>query len=70
MLLFAYKKNDNYHLIFVLIDKQTKIINYMPIKIAIYMLCFVKIMINIIVKYYNFSDSIIGNQNTFFILLI
>ena len=62
------EKNNSYHLIFIIIDRFTKIVYYKLVKIIINILGLAKIIINIIIKYYSLSNLIITNQKFLFIL--
>ena len=61
-------KNNRYNLIFVVIGQLIKIVYYKLIKIIINILDFIKVIINVIIKYYNLLNLIVINQRFFFIL--
>ena len=60
-------KRDIYDSILVIIDWLTKMIYYKHIKVTINALGLIEIIINVIVRYHDFSDSIVTNQGSFFI---
>ena len=55
-------KRDSYDSILVIVDRLTKIAHYKPVKVTINTPGLAKIIINIVIRYYGFPDSIISNQ--------
>ena len=62
------RKEDIYDLTLVIINYLIKIVYYKLIKIIINTLDLAKVIINIVVRYYSFSNSIITNWGSLFIL--
>ena len=60
-------KGNSYDSIFVIINWLTKMIYYKPVKVIINAVGIVKVIINVVIRYHNFSDSIIINQMLLFI---
>ena len=60
-------KGETYNLILVIINKLMKMVYYKPIKIIIYISGLAKVIIDVIVRYYSPSDSIIRNWSSVFI---
>ena len=60
-------KSNSYHLVFIIINILTKIVYYKLVKVTINELGLVKIINNIIVRYYGFLNLIVINQRSFFI---
>ena len=52
-------KGENYDLIFVIIDRLTKMVHYKPVKITIDAPDLAEVIINVVVRYHNLLDSII-----------
>ena len=59
-------KRDSYDLILVIVDWLTKIVYYKPVKVIIDTPGFIKVIINIVVRYYDLSNSIVTNQKLLF----
>ena len=57
-------KDKSYNLIFVIVDKLTKMINYKPVKITINILGLAKIIIDIVIWHYLLPDSIITDRGS------
>lgn len=68
ILILTNLKNKNYNYIFVISNLLTKIIYHKPIKININNFCLIKVIINMIMRYYSFSNFIINNQDFVFTL--
>ena len=66
-ILMDWKKNS-YNSILIIFEWLIKIVYYKLIKVIINTLGLVKIIINIMIRHYNFLDLIIINQRFFFIL--
>lgn len=60
-------KRDSYNAIFVIIDHFTKMIYYKLMKITIDIAGLVIVIINMVVKYHNFFESIIYDRDLLFI---
>lgn len=60
------QKKNNYNSILVIVNKLTKIVYQNPIKTTINLAKLAKIIIYMIIKYYNLWDSIISNKNLLF----
>lgn len=60
-------KGNNYNFIIVIVNKLTKIVYYKPVKTIINLAGLVEVIINIIVRYYSLSNSIINYKNALFI---
>ena len=61
-------KRNNYNSIFVIINQFIKMIYYKLVNIIINVLGLEKIIINIVVRHYDFSDIIIIDQELLFTL--
>ena len=57
-------KEDSYDSILVIIDWLIKIIHYKPVKVTIDALGLVKVIINVVVRHHDFSNSIIINRGS------
>ena len=66
LLLSANSKSDNYNSILVIVNRLTKIVYYKLVKLTINTLKLAKVIINMIVQYYNFANSIIGDRGAIF----
>ena len=62
----TYWKGNNYNLILIIINCLTKIMYYKLVKITINFIGLIKIIINMVVQYHSFFNSIISNQKTIF----
>ena len=60
-------KGDSYDLIFVIVDRLTKMVHYKPVKITINTSGLAEVIINVIVRHYGLPDSIVTNQGLLFI---
>lgn len=54
------KMSNNFDLILVIVDCLTKIFYYQPIKVIINIVGLTKVIINMVIKYYNFIEFIIN----------
>ena len=64
--LSANWKSNNYDLILIIIDRFTKMMHYKPVNIIINTPGPAKVIINIVVRYYDLSDSIISDRGAIF----
>lgn len=62
------QKRDHYNMIFIIINRLTKMIHYKLIKTTIDISGLVKIIINLIIRYHGFPESIVSNKNSLFTL--
>ena len=53
------KRNDSYNLILVIVDQQTKMIYYEPVKITINVLGLADVIMNVMMRQHGISESII-----------
>ena len=60
-------KGDSYDLIFVIIDRLTKMVYYKPVKVTINTLGLAEVIINVAVKHHGLPDSIVTNRGSIFI---
>lgn len=60
-------KRDNYDLIFVIVNRLTKIVYYKSVKIIINIPTHAKVIIDVVVKYYGLLNLIIIDKNLLFI---
>lgn len=61
LLVTADGKSDSYNSIFVIIDQFTKMAYYKPVKVTINISGFAKVIIDIVIWYYNLPDSIMSD---------
>lgn len=66
--LLVEQKSDSYDMIFVIIDNLMKLMYYKLVKTKIQITDQVRIIIDVIVKYYSLPELIISNQGSLFIL--
>ena len=66
LLILTDWKRNNYNLILVIINWLTKMVYYKLVKVTIDALGLAKIVINIVVRYHSFSDSIFINRESLF----
>lgn len=62
------QKSETYDLILIIVNWFTKMIYYKPVKIKIDVPSLVKVIINAIIRYHGFPDSIVSDQGSVFIL--
>lgn len=68
LLILIDKKRNNYDSIFIIIDLLTKIVYYNPVKVIINIPDLVKVIINIVVRHYDFLILIVSNRKLLFTL--
>ena len=61
LLVFTNTKSKTYNLILVIIDQLIKMIYDKPVKVIINTIGLTKVIINIVVRHYGLSNSIVGN---------
>ena len=66
LLLFADCKNDNYDSILVIVNCLTKMVHYKLVKVIINAPKLAKVIINMVVQYYDLLDSIINDCRAIF----
>ena len=54
-------KSDNYDLILVIIDRLTKMVHYVPVKVPIDATSLVEVIINVVVRHHRVLESIVTN---------
>ena len=59
-------KRDSYNSILVIVDWLTKMVHYELVKIIIDALRLAKIIIDVVVRYYDIPDSIVTDQGSLF----
>ena len=59
-------KRESYDFILVIIDQLTKMVYYEPVKVAIDILGLAKVILEVIVWHYTFSNSIVFNRSLLF----
>ena len=59
--ILTYKKGDSYDSILVIVDWLKKIIYYKPIKVTINALDLIKVIIDIVIRYYSLFNLIVTN---------
>ena len=64
--LSAHWKDDSYNSIFIIVDCMTKIVYYKLVKVIINALRLAEVIINMMVQYHDFPDSIISNCGAIF----
>ena len=64
--LFADWRGNNYDSILVIVDRLTKMVHYEPVKVTINVPRLVEVIIDVVVRYYNFPDSIISDWGAIF----
>ena len=60
-------KGESYDFILVIIDWLIKMVHYEPSKISIHILGLAKLILDMVVQHYSFSNSIIFNRGSLFI---
>lgn len=68
VLVFINQNNKSYNSIFVIINRFIKMVYYRSVKVTINVLALAKLIINIVIRYYDLLDSIIINQVLLFTL--
>lgn len=66
LLQFTNQKNKNYDSILVIVNYLTKIVDYKPVKVTIYTLRVAKVIINMVMQYHGFLNSIISDCRAIF----
>ena len=61
-------KKDSYNYLLVIVDWLIKMVDYKLVKITIDILGLVKVMIDVVVHYYDFLDSNVTDKSLFFTL--
>ncbi len=59
-------KGDSYDLILVIVDRLTKMVHYVPVKITIDAPDLAKMIINVVVRHHGVLESIVTNQSSLF----
>ena len=59
-------KGDSYDSIFVMVDRFTKMVHYEPVKITIDASGLAEVIINVVVRYHGFPDSIVTDRVSLF----
>ena len=59
-------KGDNYNSILVIVDRLIKIVHYKPVKVTIGAPGLAEVIINVVVRHYGLSDSIVTNRGSLF----
>ena len=59
-------KRDKYDFILVFVDRLTKMVYYKPVKIIIDAVGLVEVIIDIVIRHYGFSDSIVTDRGFLF----
>ena len=59
-------KGDSYDSIFVIVDRLTKIVHYKLVKDTIDVLDLAEVIIDVVVRYYDLSDSIVNDRSSLF----
>ena len=52
-------KGDNYNLILVIVDRLIKMVYYEPVKVIIDVPSLAKVIINVVIRHYKISKSIV-----------
>lgn len=68
LLILKDLKKDSYNLILFIIDKIIKIVHYKLNKNIIDVVELIKVIINLVIRYYGLSNSIIYDESMLFIL--
>lgn len=63
-------KKNNYNIIWIIINKLSKIVKYKPLKITINILALVDVIIDIVIHWYSVSDLIVTNRGFFYLKII
>lgn len=66
--LSANWKNNSYNPKLVIVDCLIKIVHYKPVKVPINIPRLAEVIIDVLMQHYDFSDSIINDQRTIFML--
>ena len=61
-------KGDNHNLIFIIINQLTKIVYYKSVKVTINTFGLAEVIVNVIVRYYGLTNSIVTNRELLFTL--
>ena len=61
-------KGNNYDSILVIVNRLTKMVHYKPVKVIINAPGLAEVIIDVVVRYYSLSDSIVTNRGSFFTL--
>ena len=67
LLISADSKNDSYDLILVIVDRLTKMVHYVSVKVTIDALILAKVIINKVVCHHGILESIVMDQSLLFI---
>ena len=59
-------KDDSYNLIFVIVDRLTKMVYYKPVKVTINTLELAEVIIDMVVQHHGLLDSIISDWKSIF----
>ena len=60
------RKEDSYNSILVIVDRLTKMVNYVPVKININAPGLVEVIINVVVRHYGLFNSIVTDSGFLF----
>ena len=60
------RKGDSYDLILVIIDQLIKMVHYEPVKVTIDALALAKVIIDVVVRHFGLSNSIVTNRGSLF----
>ena len=66
LLLSADWKGDRYNSILIIVDQLTKMMHYERVKVTINAAGLTEVIIDIVMRYYSLSNSIISNQKAIF----
>ena len=59
-------KRNSYNSILVIVDRLTKMVHYKPVKITINATGLAKVIIDMVVQYHGFADSIVTYKSSVF----
>ena len=59
-------KDNSYDLILVIVDRLTKMVDYVPVQVTINAPGLAEVIINVVVCYHRFPESIMTDQSSFF----
>ncbi len=62
----ADRKGDSYDSILVIIDRLTKMVHYIPVKVTIDAPGLAKVIIDVVVRHHGVSDSIVTDRGSLF----
>ena len=65
-LISANWKSDSYNSLLVIIDRFTKMVHYVPVKVTINTPGLAEVIINVVVHHHKVSKSIVIDQSSFF----